>query len=47
VTIPSGTQETTFTVQRTAAGQAATVPFTVVDACGNWPTFVGLGVGVP
>jgi uncharacterized repeat protein (TIGR01451 family) len=33
----------TFYVRRVNAGQAATVPFTVQDGCGSWPTFVGGG----
>jgi hypothetical protein len=33
----------TFTVGRTAAGLATTVPFTANDDCGPWPTFVGGG----
>jgi hypothetical protein len=32
-----------FTVRRTTAGQAAQVPFVVVDGCGEWPSFVGGG----
>jgi parallel beta-helix repeat protein len=43
VTLPAGTQQTTFTVRRLAGGQATTVPFSVVDDCGAWPTFVGGG----
>src|SRR6266542_2638427 len=35
---PAGTTQATFVVRR--AGGAMTVPFTVVDVCGNWPTFV-------
>src|SRR5262249_9353309 len=38
-----GTTATTFTVVRIANGQAATAPFTVVDTCGSWRTFVGGG----
>jgi parallel beta-helix repeat protein len=38
-----GTLQTTFTVRRLTAGQASTVPLTVVDDCGGWPTFVGGG----
>ena len=34
----------TFTVRRASAG-AFTVPMTVVDSCGDWPTFVGAGAG--
>jgi chitinase len=33
----------TFQVRRDVAGRAATVPLTVVDDCGTWPTFVGGG----
>jgi hypothetical protein len=43
VTLPPGTQQTTFTVRRAVVTQAVTVPLTVVDACGDWPTFVGRG----
>jgi hypothetical protein len=32
-----------FTVERVTPGQPTTVPFTVVDACGEWQTFVGGG----
>jgi hypothetical protein len=32
-----------FVVQRAIAGQASHLPFTVVDVCGLWPTFVGGG----
>jgi hypothetical protein len=41
------TTQATFSVRR--QGGAMTVPFTVVDVCGDWPTFVGGGsaVGVP
>jgi hypothetical protein len=35
--------QTTFTVRRATAGQAFTVPLTVVDGCGDWPAFVGRG----
>lgn len=40
-----GGQPTTYTfhVLRTTPGQATTLVFTVVDACGEWPTFVGGG----
>jgi hypothetical protein len=33
-----------FTVRRQSPG-AATVPLTVTDDCGSWPTFVGGGPG--
>lgn len=42
-TIGSGAREVSFTVRRATSGQAATVPFTVVDQCGSWSTFVGGG----
>ena len=32
-----------FTVERVTPGQATMVPFTVVDGCGEWQTFVGGG----
>lgn len=43
VQAPAGTTSVTLTVRRTTAGQATTVPFTVVDLCGSWPSFVGGG----
>jgi hypothetical protein len=36
---------TTFIVTRQAAGQATHIAFTVRDACGDWPSFVGGGPG--
>jgi hypothetical protein len=45
VALPSGVTITSFTVRRTAANQAMTVPIIVTDGCGSWETFVGLGVG--
>ena len=33
----------TFWVRREVAGQPATLPLIVTDACGDWPTFVGGG----
>src|SRR6266496_1921480 len=46
-TYGGSTTQVTFTVRR--QGGAMTVPFTVVDLCGDWPTFVGGGtqVGAP
>jgi hypothetical protein len=44
VSLPAGTTQSTFTVRRTAPG-AVQVPFTVVDSCGGWRTFVGGGAG--
>ena len=40
--IPAGSTSTAFRVRRAQAG-AMTVPVTVVDGCGDWPTFVGQG----
>jgi hypothetical protein len=42
VTLPAGTTSTSFTVRHNGSGTTH-VPFTVVDSCGNWPTFVGGG----
>jgi len=43
-TVPLGGASTAvFVVTRQTAGQSTTVPFTVKDACGAWPTFVGGG----
>jgi glucose/arabinose dehydrogenase len=36
-------QQFTFTVERLVAGAATTVPYTVVDECGPWDSFVGGG----
>ena len=46
VTLPGSTTQTSFTLRRVAGG-AFTVPLTVVDGCGDWPTFAGGGAGVP
>jgi thermitase len=43
ITLPSGADQYSFTVQRAAPGAATTVNLTVVDACGDWPTVVGGG----
>jgi hypothetical protein len=45
ITLPAGTQQTTFTVRRATAGQGTTVPLTITDSCGDWPTLVGGGPG--
>jgi hypothetical protein len=45
ITLPVNTFALDFTVERVTPGQATTVPFTVVDGCGEWPTFVGGGTG--
>jgi hypothetical protein len=42
-TPPAGTTQVSFSVQRVTPGQATTVPLTVVDECGTWPTLVGGG----
>jgi hypothetical protein len=42
VPLPPETRTLTFTVRHAAAG-STTVPLTVVDGCGSWPTFVGGG----
>jgi hypothetical protein len=41
--MPAESVSYTFTVKRNATGGAATVPLTVVDSCGEWPTLVGGG----
>ncbi|HLH22562.1 MAG TPA: carboxypeptidase-like regulatory domain-containing protein [Chloroflexota bacterium] len=41
--LPPGARQTSFFTRPSAAGQSATVPLTVVDTCGSWPTFVGAG----
>jgi len=43
LSLPPGTQQTTFFVRQATAGAAATVPLVVVDGCGDWPTVVGGG----
>jgi len=45
VTVPAGATGMDFTVERIKPGEATTVPFTVVNDCGEWPTFVGGGTG--
>jgi hypothetical protein len=44
-TLPSNTVAVDFTVDRQNRAQATTAPFTVVDGCGSWQTFVGGGAG--
>jgi hypothetical protein len=41
--LPLGETGVNLTVTRVAPGQATTIPLTVVDECGAWPTFVGGG----
>ena len=43
VAVPAAATTINFAVERATPGQATTVPFTVVDGCGEWPTFVGGG----
>jgi hypothetical protein len=45
VPAPHNARGIDFVVERVTPGQAAMVPFTVVDDCGAWPTFVGGGTG--
>ena len=45
VTPPANASAVDFSVERVTPGQATTVPLTVVDGCGEWPTFVGGGTG--
>jgi len=39
----AGSNAVDFTVERALPGQAMTVPLTILDGCGEWPTFVGAG----
>ena len=43
LTVPASASSVTFIVTRIQPGQFTTVPLTVVDECGDWPTFVGGG----
>jgi hypothetical protein len=42
---PDGATNVTFTVRAASPGQPITLPVTVVDACGPWPTLIGSGTG--
>jgi hypothetical protein len=44
-TVPAPTDRISFAVRRVSPGQPTTVPLTVVDECGAWPTLVGGGTG--
>ncbi|MFN0070297.1 MAG: twin-arginine translocation signal domain-containing protein [Chloroflexota bacterium] len=44
-TPPPGTRRLTVTVRRTQPGPV-TIPVTVIDECGEWPSFVGAGSAV-
>ena len=43
VAFPPDTLEATLSVERVATGRPLHVPLTIVDACGEWKTFVGAG----
>ena len=43
VSLPADTRQVQFVVSRASPGGAVTVPLTVVDECGEWPTVVGGG----
>lgn len=45
LTVSPGTTAVSFFVRRATPGQATTLPLTVGDDCGEWPTFVGGGAG--
>lgn len=40
VTLPPGTTQFVFAVQRVASGQPMRAPFTITDGCGDWPSVV-------
>jgi hypothetical protein len=43
VVLPPATTSLTFQVHHATPGQSTTVPLTIFDTCGSWPTFVGGG----
>jgi hypothetical protein len=43
VTLPAGTTNASIAVRPIAAGQPAMATLSIVDDCGEWPTFVGTG----
>jgi hypothetical protein len=43
ITLPANAQTFDFAVAKVTAGQALNVPFTVVDGCGDFPSFVASG----
>jgi hypothetical protein len=45
VRLTDGPATVTFLIRRPAGAAALTIPLTVVDDCGAWPTFVGGGPG--
>jgi hypothetical protein len=44
-TVPANVGGVDFTVERLVPGQPTTVHLSIVDGCGEWPTFVGGGAG--
>jgi uncharacterized protein YkwD len=40
VTLPPGTTQFVFAVQRVSSGQPMRAPFTITDTCGDWPSVV-------
>jgi len=46
-TLPPATVSYAFFLRRAAAGQSATMSFTVVDGCGDWPSLAGGGAAAP
>ena len=45
VALPANALTADFTVSRVTAGQAIMAPFTTVDGCGDFPSFVSAGTG--
>jgi hypothetical protein len=45
IQLPSASFAPTFYVRRSVAGASVMRPFTIVDGCGLWQTFVGGGAG--
>src|SRR4051812_19681866 len=43
VNLTGGPTQASFVVRQATSGQPATVPLTVTDGCGDWPTLVGGG----
>jgi len=46
ITLPAGTTQFQFDVQRNTNNQGVNVPLVITDGCGDWPTLVGLGTDV-
>jgi hypothetical protein len=45
INLPPGLTTVELFVERAVAGEPTTVPFSVIDSCGEWKTFVGGGAG--